>query len=855
MLVVHSSTIMTTTKSKTGSSVLVAGGDGNGINVSASGRSNPERERVFEAFREWGYLEADLDPLGFLKPRVVPALHRYSPYAAEARAIYSSTIGVEINHIYAPERRQWIYDRMEADAEASAETTPDQPRILDLLIRADIFEQVVQQRYLGSKRFSLEGMTALLPLVDEILDTAAQRGAIELVMGMSHRGRLNVIAHVARRPPEEIFAGFEDVDPRSVLGSGDVKYHMGATGEYITRSGGKVHIHLVSNPSHLEAVDPVTVGRTRAKQDRTGEGGKEEYLPLLVHGDAAFAGQGILAETMNYADLPGYTVGGTIHIVANNLLGFTTSYTEEHSTRFAACIARRQSIPIFHVNGEDVDAVVRVGRMAADYRYQFGTDVVIDLIGYRRHGHSEVDDPTITQPLLYKRIKDHPPLWEIYADDIGATDAAARAAAIRTEFEAAQKKAGSLKQKPLMRDLPKYWEQYYGGRHQPEFEVETGISAAELAELTGKLTTYPEGFHIHPKVKKLLEQRAEMGTGKRLADYGMAEALAFASLVKGGIPVRLSGQDSRRGTFNQRHSALIDIENENEYVPLENITENQARCQIYNSTLSEAGVLGFEYGYSRDYPEALVLWEAQFGDFFNVAQAIVDQFISAGEAKWNLLSGVVMLLPHGYEGQGPEHSSARIERFIQLAAQHNIQIAQPSNAAQYFHLLRRQALRHWRKPLIVFTPKSMLRHPDASSPIEDFTHKNFLNVIPDLEVAEADRILLCSGKIGHELLAERKKRKDSSTAIVFVEQLYPFPEKELVAELDRHGSAADIVWVQEEPANMGPLFNMLPRLRRIAGERPVLSVKRSASASPATGSAKAHEVEQKTLIALAFTRG
>jgi 2-oxoglutarate dehydrogenase E1 component len=831
---------MATLKTKPSGAVIEAPTSNNG--------SNPERERVFSAYRQWGYLEGDLDPLGFLRPRETPELETEGEYAREARAIYSSTIGVEINHIYSPERRRWIYDRMESEPPQE-----DHPRILDLLIRADVFEQVMQQRYLGSKRFSLEGVTALIPLVDEVLDCAAQRGAIELVMGMSHRGRLNVIAHVAKRPPEEIFAGFEDVDPRSVLGSGDVKYHMGATGEYITHSGGKVHIHLVSNPSHLEAVDPVTVGRTRAKQDRTGEGGREKYVPLLVHGDAAFAGQGILAETMNYADLPGYTVGGTIHVVVNNLLGFTTSFTEEHSTRFAACIARRQSIPIFHVNGEDVDAVVRVARMAVEYRYQFGTDVVIDLIGYRRHGHSEVDDPTITQPLLYKKIKEHPPLWEIYADDIGATDAKAQADAIKAEFEAAQKKAGSIKQKPMLRELPKYWGKYFGGLYRPEYEVETGLSSEELSELTSRLTTYPADFHIHPKVKKLLEQRAEMGTGKRPVDYGMAEALAFASLVRAGIHVRFSGQDSRRGTFNQRHSVLTDIENENEYVPLENIAADQARCEIYNSTLSEAGVLGFEYGYSRDYPESLVLWEAQFGDFVNVAQAIIDQFISAGEAKWNLLSGVVMLLPHGYEGQGPEHSSARIERFIQLAAKHNIQIAQPSNAAQYFHLLRRQALRHWRKPLVVFTPKSMLRHPDASSPIEDFTQKNFLNVIPDTEVGEADRILICTGKIGHELRAERKKRKETSTAILFLEQLYPFPEQELSAELDRHGKQAEIVWVQEEPANMGALFNMLPRLKRIAGDRQVLSVKRSSSASPATGSAKAHEVEQKTLLTLAFT--
>ena len=814
----------------------------------SSNGANLERERVFDAFRDWGYLEGDLDPLGFLRPRPHPSLRIDNEYAREARNIYCSTIGIEINHISDPERRRWIYERMESDPEPE-----DQQRILDLLIRADLFEQVLQQRYLGSKRFSLEGTTALIPLVDEILETAAQRGAIELVMGMSHRGRLNVIAHVARRAPEELFAGFEDVDPRSVLGSGDVKYHMGATGEYVTRSGRKVHIHLVSNPSHLEAVDPVTVGRTRAKQDRTGEGGREKYLPLLVHGDAAFAGQGILAETMNYADLRGYTVGGTIHVIVNNLLGFTTDYHEEHSTRFAACIARRQSIPIFHVNGEDVDSVVRVARMATEYRYRFGTDVVIDLIGYRRHGHSEVDDPTITQPILYRKIKEHPPLWEIYAEDSGAGDAQAKAAEIRAELESAQKQSGNIKSKPLMRDLPKYWDAYFGGRFKPEYEVETGLSPEELADLTSRLTTYPENFHIHPKVKKLLEQRAEMGSGKRPVDYGMAEALAFASLVKNGIPVRLSGQDSRRGTFNQRHSVLIDVEDESEYVPLEHIAHGQARCEIYNSTLSEPGVLGFEYGYSRDYPEALVLWEAQFGDFANVAQAIVDQFISAGEAKWNLLSGLVMLLPHGYEGQGPEHSSARIERFIQLAAKDNIQIAQPSNAAQYFHLLRRQALRHWRKPLIVFTPKSMLRHPDASSPIEDFTHKSFLNVIPDTDVGEAERILICTGKIGHELRSERKKRKDTSTAIVFLEQLYPFPEKELIAELERHGTQGDIVWVQEEPANMGALFNMLTRLRRIAGERHVLSVKRSASATPATGSSKAHEVEQKTLLTLAFT--
>ena len=809
---------------------------------------NSERERVFEAFRRWGYLEADLDPLGFFRPQPCPDLQIDGEFAQEARRVYCGTVGAEFMHIADSERRRWIQERLEGQP-----SEVDQEAALEQLIRAELFELVLQQRYLGTKRFSLEGVTALIPLVDEILETAGQLGAIELVMGMSHRGRLNVIVQVAKRAAEEVFANFEDVDPRSVLGSGDVKYHMGATGEYVTRSGAKVHIHLVSNPSHLEAVDPVTIGRTRAKHDRTGEGGRAKYLPLLVHGDGAFAGQGIFAETLNYADLPGFSVGGTVHVVVNNLLGFTTTASELHSSHFAAQIARRQDVPIFHVNAEDVDAVVRIGRLALEYRHKFASDVVIDMIGYRRHGHSEVDDPTITQPLLYKAIKDHPPLWAIYAEDSGAANAQARASEIRAELEAAQQQAKSVRKKPTLRELPRYWSNFKGGRYKPQYDVETGLSNEELREITARLTRYPAEFHIHPKIKKLLEQRAEMGNGKRPVDYGMAEALAFGSLVKAGIPVRLSGQDSRRGTFNQRHSVLVDVENEQEYVPLQHIAEGQARCEIYNSTLSEAGVLGFEYGYSRDYPEALVMWEAQFGDFANVAQAVIDQFVSAGEDKWGLLSGVVLLLPHGYEGQGPEHSSARIERFLQLAARDNFQICQPSNAAQYFHLLRRQALRVWRKPLVVFTPKSMLRHPDASSPIADFTHKHFLPVLPDMGASEARRIVVCTGKIGHELRVEREKRKDASTAVVFLEQLYPFPEAELATEFERHATARDVVWVQEEPANMGALFYVLPRLERIAANRHVLSVKRSASATPATGSAKAHEVEQKTLLTLAFT--
>jgi len=809
-----------------------------------------ERERVFDAFRRWGYLQATLDPLGQIKPESHAELEHAGEFAAEARAIYSGTVAAEFMHIADPEKRRWIQNQME-----SAAPPVDREFVSKRLIRAEMFEHVLQQRYLGNKRFSLEGNTSLIPLLDEVLEAAGEYGAEELVLGMSHRGRLSVLLTIAGRPAEELFVGFEDVDPRSVLGGGDVKYHLGATGDYTTRGGAHIHVHLVSNPSHLEAVDPVTVGRTRAKQDRAGEDGPELYLPVLIHGDAAFAGQGVFAETLNLADLKGYSVGGTIHIIVNNLIGFTTAPGDEHSSRFASDLAKRQPIPVFHVNAEDVDAVVRVARIAAEYRYTFHSDVVVDLIGFRRHGHSEVDDPTITQPRLYRLIKDHPPLWQIYSQHVDPKTVEAQLQETKTYFEEAQKRTSSIKKKPLLRDLPKYWNRFCGGRYEASYEVETALTREQLVELGKRLSTYPEGFNIHPKVKKLLEQRAEMAEGKRTVDYGMGEALAFASLLKQGVPVRLTGQDSRRGTFNHRHSALIDTETEENYMPLQHISPDQARCQVYNSSLSESAVLGFEYGYSRDYPEALVLWEAQFGDFANVAQMVIDQFIAAGEEKWLLLSGLVMLLPHGHEGQGPEHSSARIERYLQLAARDNFQICQPSNAANYFHMLRRQALRKWRKPLIVFTPKSMLRNPDACSPIDDFVSHGFLPVVPDREAANTKRVLVCTGKIGHELEAERRKRKDTSTAIVYLDQLYPFPEAEMQRELDRHASAREIVWVQEEPANMGAMFYVMPRLRRISGERPVFSVKRSASPSPATGSAKAHELEQKTLIALAFSSG
>jgi 2-oxoglutarate dehydrogenase E1 component len=809
-----------------------------------------ERERIFDALRRWGYNQAKLDPLGFFGPFPQPDLEGLTgDLAEEARRIYCGTIGADFMHLPQPERRRWIAERMEGP-----ESEVNQGKILERLIRADLFEQVLQSRYLGTKRFSLEGVTALIPLLDSILDTVGEHGAVESVMAMSHRGRLNVMVHAACKPPHEVVAGFEDVDPRSVLGAGDVKYHVGATGTYVTSTGKEIGIHLVSNPSHLEAVDPVAIGRARAKQTRYGAGSTAKVVPIVMHGDAAFAGQGIWAETLNLADLHAYTVGGSIHIIVNNLIGFTTRPVQEHSSQFASDIAKRQSVPVFHVNGEDPDAVVRVGKLAAEYRAQFGSDVVVDLIGYRRHGHSEVDDPTITQPRLYDRIKNHAPLWRIYSERIGVQPMQI-VENVRREYEVEQSKAREIKKIPHLRQLPEYWSVYHRGRFKPEYEADTGLDREKLAEITDALARVPEGFHVHPKIAKLLEQRAEMGHGKRPVDYGFAEALALGSLLLEGNPVRLTGQDTERGTFNQRHAVLVDTETEQEYCSLAHLGPDQPFCEIHNSSLSEAGCLGFEYGFSRDYPEALVLWEAQFGDFANGAQVIIDQFISAGEDKWDLPSGLVMLLPHGYEGQGPEHSSARIERFMQLAGEENMQICQPSTAAQYFHLLRRQVRRPWRKPLIVFTPKSMLRHPDASSSIDEFTQPRFLPVVPDREVQDAKRILIVSGKLGHELRAERRRRKDTSTAIIFLDQLYPLLRPEISAAIGEHPNAREVVWIQEEPKNMGAHFFVVPRIGQLVQSKglKMRSIKRSPSASPATGSAKAHELEQKTLLSLAFT--
>jgi 2-oxoglutarate dehydrogenase E1 component len=625
---------------------------------------------------------------------------------------------------------------------------------------------------------------------------------------------------------------------------------------HTTPSGRTIEVHLSSNPSHLEAVDPVIAGRVRARQDRIGDEGRGKILCITLHGDAAFAGEGVAAETLNLGGLPGYRVGGTIRIIVNNLIGFTADYPKLHSSRYSSDAAKRGSVPVVHVNGEDPEALHRAGQLAVGFRSQFGDDAIIDLVGYRRYGHSEVEDPSISQPLLYRKIANRPMLWQIYAERVGMDPATLEELRNRiwAGLEREHETGRSRLHRPVMHRLPPYWAPYRGGPYIPALEVETGVDEDRLREAAERLTSYPEGFNVHPKIKRLFEQRRKMASGELLVDWGMAEALALGTLLWEGVPVRLAGQDSRRGTFNQRHAVVIDTETGADYYPLAHLHPNQARFTVLDSPLCETAALGFEYGYSRDYPDALVCWEAQFGDFANVAQPIIDQFICAGEDKWRLLSGLVLLLPHGFEGQGPEHSSARIERFLQLAGEDNIQVCQPSTSCQYFHLLRRQALRLWRKPLVVFTPKSMLRAESASSPIGTFTSSGcFKPVLPDAGSSGAERLLICSGKIAHELKAERERRQEAKTAVICLAQLYPFPKNELRAELDKHPAVRKVVWVQEEPANMGALNYVRPLLQRLLGEKHLVTVKRSESASPATGSVKAHKLEQEALIRLAFS--
>jgi 2-oxoglutarate dehydrogenase E1 component len=800
-----------------------------------------------EGIRRWGYLLARYDPLGRIPPAGHPALGDLAAVPERLRRAYLGPIAAEFMHLPDPGRVRFIAERMEADP-----PEVDRPRLLEQLVRADLFEQILQSHYVGTKRFSLEGMTALIPLLDEAIRSAAGRGAEQAVIGMSHRGRLNVIVHILGTPARQIFARFEDADPESVMGGGDVKYHLGAGGALRLSGGSAVALELVANPSHLEAVDPVALGFARARQDRLGPEGRRRVLPLLLHGDAALAGQGVAAETFNLADLSGYTVGGTVHVVLNNLIGFTTPPASLYSSRLATDVARRLSIPILHVSAASPEHVVRAARLASEYRYEFGSDVIVDLVGYRRHGHSEVDDPTTTQPLLYRKISALAPVWSSYARQTGL-EVEALARRVREELELELRQARELSEVPHLDVAAPHWSEFKGGPYDPGEEVFTSLPREELLAIGRRISTPPPGFHVHPKVAQGLALRREMTEGARPVDWGMAEALAIGSLLSEDIGVRLTGQDTRRGTFNHRHAVLIDAENEREYVPLNHLRPDQKEfLECIDSPLSEAAPLGYEYGYSRDFPERLVAWEAQFGDFANGAQILIDQFLAAAEEKWGHLSGLVLLLPHGFEGQGPEHSHARPERFLQLAARDAFQVVQPSTAAQYFHLLRRQMLRRWRKPLVVLTPKSLLRHPSSASRIEEFAAGEFRRVIAEPSPA-ADRVLVSSGKIAHDLRRERDRRQGGGAALVSLEELTPFPAAEMAAAFDACPKAGEIVWVQEEPANMGALAYVAPILERLAGGRAFRAISRSAAGSPATGSAVVHEREQAELLEKALS--
>ncbi len=807
-----------------------------------------------DAYRRWGYLQADLDPMGRIEPFEHPDISE-ARAGADARdvdawrSLYCGKIGFEYMHMIERDRVDWLRDAIEAGPPQH-----DARWILERLMETELFEKFLHTKYVGSKRFSVEGVAGLIPLLDSILDASGELGTEYLYMAMSHRGRLNVMKSIANLPIEDVFAGIEDVDPRSVLGSGDVKYHIGATGRYKTRSGRDIEVHLASNPSHLEAVDPVLMGRVRARQERWGATGRERILPVALHGDAAFAGQGIASEVLNFADIPFYEVGGTIHVIVNNLIGFTAEPISLHSTRFSSDTGKRLSMPIIHVNAEAPGAVWWAGKLAAEYRRRFQDDVLVDIIGFRRYGHSEIEDPTITQPVLYDKISKHPLAWEVYAQELRLDDATIDTMKTRATagLREGQEKGRQYQKRPVCWKLPEFWGRYVGGQYDPAFEVDTALPIERVREIGARLTHVPDGFTPHAKIAKLLQQRVEMVAGTRKVDWGMAEAIALGSLVAGGIRVRLTGQDTRRGTFNHRHAALIDVHTSAVHMPLAHIAEGQAEFVAVDSPLSEAAAMGFEYGYSREFPDALVLWEAQFGDFANGAQIIIDQFISSGEDKWDLLSGLVLLLPHGHEGQGPEHTSGRIERFLQLAANDNMQVCQPSTSGQYFHLLRRQALRAWRKPLVVFTPKSMLRADAACSTVDELASGSFQPVLGDRDAANVRAVLLCSGKIAHELRAERAAQGAMDRAIVTIEQLYPFPEAAVAEALRAFPDTAKLVWVQEEPANMGALAYARPRLKKLLGGRHITSIKRYESASPATGSAKAHALEQRALVKLAF---
>src|SRR3954454_3059788 len=769
------------------------------------------------------------------------------------RDSYCRTIGIEYMHIQDPEQRRWIQERVAQPHQKPPRE--EQLRILKKLNQAEAFETFLQTKFVGQKRFSLEGGETTIPLIDEICESAAEGGLAEVCIGMAHRGRLNVLANIVGKSYSQIFREFEgNIDPRTVQGSGNVKYHLGAEGEFSSDAGAQIKVSVAANPSHLEAVDPVLEGIARAKQDVLNQGEKFPVMPLLVHGDAAFAGQGVVAETLNLSQLRGYRTGGTIHVVVNNQVGFTTSPSSSRSSLYSTDVARMVQAPIFHVNGDDPEACIRVARLAFEYRQAFNKDVVIDLVCYRRRGHNEGDDPSYTQPLMYDLIEQKRSVRKLYTESlIGRGDITIEEAeqVLRDYQQQLERVFREVRDADTQ---PDEWATTPDYPEKQAYNSTTAISKEVLKRVAESHVNAPDGFTVHPKVLPQLQRRAAAITDGPI-DWGTGEILAFASLLLDGRPVRLAGQDSRRGTFVQRFATIIDRVNADEWTPLSNLSEDQAQFYVYDSLLSEYAALGFEYGYSVARPDALVLWEAQFGDFVNGAQTVIDEYITAGENKWGQQSGVVLLLPHGYEGQGPDHSSARIERFLAMAADDAFTVAQPSTPASYFHLLRQHSLGEEHRPLLVFTPKSMLKRKEAASAPEDFTDGTFRPVIGDdtVDPEQVERVVLCSGRITWDLLKERQKHEgdEPRTPILRIEQLYPRPMDELEEELGRFPNLKEVVWVQDEPENMGPwphyALHLRPRL-----DVPLNVISRPESASPAVGQASRHQQELKNLVSNAF---
>ncbi|MGH8998681.1 MAG: multifunctional oxoglutarate decarboxylase/oxoglutarate dehydrogenase thiamine pyrophosphate-binding subunit/dihydrolipoyllysine-residue succinyltransferase subunit, partial [Acidimicrobiia bacterium] len=840
--------------------------------------------QLINIYRVRGHLIADLDPLGrkdaHTPVELDPAHYgltiwdlersfatgglagsRVMPLAdilGVLRDAYSRTVGVEYMHISDPEQKEWIQARVEG---ASADVGADEKRrILERLNAAEAFERFLHTKYLGHKRYGLEGAESLIPLLDALLNAAGGAGVEETVLGMAHRGRLNVLANIVGKSYGQIFREFDgNLDPASAQGSGDVKYHLGARGVHTTPDGDEVDLTLAPNPSHLEAVDPVVEGMARAAQDRRGDTEHTWVAALLIHGDAAFAGQGVVAETFNLSALPGYRVGGTVHVVVNNQLGFTTTAELGRSSLYATDIAKMVQAPIFHVNGDDPEACARVARLAFDFKAAFQRDVVIDMVCYRRFGHNEADEPAYTQPRMYALIEGRRSVRKLYTEslvnrgDITVEEAEEALADFQGRLEGAfaetREAAGAGAAAEGSLNGPSRAED---AEPAVGLDVATCVSREDLAVVVDALSSVPDGFELHPKLVRHVEGRRtsfEAGT----VDWALAESLAFGSLVAEGVPVRLAGQDSRRGTFSQRHAVLVDYRTENEHVPLSVLGRGRAPFRIYDSLLSEYAAMGFDYGYSVAHPEALVCWEAQFGDFVNGGQIILDQFVVAADDKWGAASGLVLLLPHGFEGQGPEHSSARLERFLSSCAEENIRVAYPSTAAQYFHLLRRQALARPRRPLVVMTPKRYLRMPASRSGVDELISGRFCLVLGDpAPPDEVRRVVLCTGKVGHELL-ERRDKAEAPALVVRLEQLYPFPAAEVRAVVEAHPGAA-LLWAQEEPENMGAWRYVRGRLRWLLGEAtPVAYAGRVESGSPASGSGPAHEAEQEELLQRALS--